>query len=218
MPDAKKPVVLDKELEIYRSVLETPTEFKNGFTWVAVAGAFFCGLLMMPGAIYLGLMTGGGIAAAWVTLIIFSEVCRRAMRTLSQQELVILLTVAGAMAVGGPFAQLVWRQYFIQSDAVRDIGLLGKFPSWYAPSPTSDAILQRNLFHHAWFVPILMILFMTVIGRLTSYTLGYFFFRVTSDVERLPFPFASISAQGAMALAESGERKTTWKWRVFSLG
>ncbi|MEI8315329.1 MAG: peptide transporter [Verrucomicrobiota bacterium] len=218
MPDAKKPIVLDKELEIYRSVLETPTEFKNGFTWVAVAGAFFCGLLMMPGAIYLGLMTGGGIAAAWVTLIIFSEVSRRAMRTLSQQELVILLTVAGSMAVGGPFAQLVWRQYFIQSDAVRDIGLLGKFPSWFAPQPTSDAIMQRNLFHPAWFVPILLILFMTIIGRLKSYTLGYFFFRVTSDIERLPFPFAAIGAQGAMALAESGERKATWKWRVFSLG
>ena len=218
MPDAKKPVILDKELEVYRSVLETPTEFKNGFTWVAVAGAFFCGLLMMPGAIYLGLMTGGGIAAAWVTLIIFSEVSRRAMRTLSQQELVILLTVAGSMAVGGPFAQLVWRQYLIQSDAVRDIGLLGKFPSWFAPQPTSDAIMQRNLFHPAWFVPILMILFMTIIGRLKSYTLGYFFFRVTSDIERLPFPFAAIGAQGAMALAESGERKTTWKWRMFSLG
>src|SRR5580693_313739 len=111
MPDAKNPVVLDKELEMYRSILETPTEFKNGFTWVAVAGALFCGLLMMPGAIYLSLMTGGGIPAAWVTLIIFSEVSRRAMRTLSQQELVILLSVAGALSVGGPFAQLVWRQY-----------------------------------------------------------------------------------------------------------
>ena len=39
-------IVLDPELEIYRSVLETPTEFNNGFTWVAVAGAFFCGLLL----------------------------------------------------------------------------------------------------------------------------------------------------------------------------
>ena len=218
MSEDKRPVVLDKELEIYRSVLETPTEFKNGFTWVAVAGAFFCGLLMMPASIYLGLMTGGGIAAAWVTLIIFSEVSRRAMRTLSQQELVILLTVAGAMAVGGPFAQLIWRQFFIQSDAVRDIGLLGKFPSWYTPQPMSDAIQHRNLFHRDWLVPILMIFFMTIIGRVKSYTLGYFFFRVTSDVERLPFPFAAIGAQGAMALAESGERKTTWKWRVFSLG
>ena len=218
MSEDKRPVVLDKELEIYRSVLETPTEFKNGFTWVAVAGAFFCGLLMMPASIYLSLMTGGGIAAAWVTLIIFSEVSRRAMRTLSQQELVILLSVAGAMAVGGPFAQLIWRQFFIQSDAVRDIGLLGKFPSWYTPQPMSDAIQHRNLFHRDWLVPILMIFFMTIIGRVKSYTLGYFFFRVTSDVERLPFPFAAIGAQGAMALAESGERKTTWKWRVFSLG
>jgi hypothetical protein len=209
---------MDKELEIYRSVLEAPTEFKNGFSWVAVAGAFFCGLLMMPGSIYLGLMTGGGIAAAWVTLIIFSEVCRRAMRTLSQQELVILLVVAGAMASGGPFAGLVWRQYLIQSDAVRDIGLLGKFPSWFAPQPTSEAILQRNFFDAAWLTPVLLVLFMTIIGRFKSYTLGYLFFRLTSDVERLPFPFAGIAAQGSMALSESGERKTTWKWKMFSLG
>ena len=122
MAEKRKDSGLDKELEMYRSVLETPTEFREGFTWIAVAGAFFCGLLMMPGAIYLSLMTGGGIAAAWVTLIIFSEVSRRAMRTMSKQELVILLVVAGAMAGGGPAADLIWRQYFVQSDAVRDVG------------------------------------------------------------------------------------------------
>ncbi len=216
--DADRPIVLDKELEVYRDVIETPKEFKNGFTWVAVAGAFFCGLLMMPGAIYLSLITGQGIAAAWVTLIIFTEVSRRAMRTLNQQELVILLMVSGAMAVGGPIADLVWRQYLVTSDAVRDIGLLGKFPSWYAPEPGSEAITERSLFHHAWLVPILLMVFMHIIGTIKYYTLSYFFFRVTSDIERLPFPFAGIAAQGSMALAESGEKKTTWKWRVFSLG
>ena len=214
----RKPGIADRDLELYRSVVDTPTEFKNGFTWVAVAGAFFCGLLMMPGAIYLSLMTGGGLAAAWVTLIIFSEISRRAMRTLSQQELVILLVVAGAMAGGGPLASLVWRQYFIQSDAVRDIGLLGKFPSWFAPQPGSEAITERALWHRAWLVPVLLVFSMHVIGRIKSYTLGYFFFRITSDVERLPFPLAGVNAQGSMALAESGERKTTWKWRMFSLG
>ncbi len=208
----------DKELDVYRSLLATPTEFKDGFTWVAVAGALFCGLLMMPGAIYLSLMTGGGVAAAWVTLIIFSEVSRRAMRTLSSQELVILLAVAGAMAAGGPMGDLIWRQYFIQSDAVRDVGLLGKFPSWYAPAPGGDAITGRNLLHSAWMVPILLMVFMTVIGSIKYYTLSYFFFRITSDVEKLPFPFAGISASGSMALAESGERKATWKWKMFSLG
>lgn len=225
MADTTQHAAGDRELEVYRSVLETPSEFKNGFTGVAVAGALFCGLLLMPGAIYLSLITGQGIAAAWVTLIIFSEVSRRAMRTLSQQELVILLTVASAMTVGvgvamagGPIAQLIWRQYFVQCDAVRDIGLLGKFPSWFAPQPTSDAITERDLLHAAWLVPILLLVFMHVIGRIKSYTLGYFFFRLTSDVERLPFPMAGISAQGSMALAESGERKASWKWKVFSLG
>lgn len=218
MPDAKKSSIMERELEVYRSILTPPTEYKNGFTWVAVAGAFFCGLLMMPGTIYLSLMTGGGIAAAWVTLIIFSEVCRRAMRTLSQQELVILLVVAGGLAAGGPFAQMVWRQYFIQSDAVRDIGLLGKFPSWWAPQPGSDAILQRNLWDRAWLIPAMLVLFMTIIGRFKSYTLGYIFFRLTSDIERLPFPMASVAATGSMALSESGEKKATWKWKVFSLG
>ncbi len=218
MSEPRQRVSGDKELEVYRSLLEEPTEFKNGFTWVTVAGAFFCGLLMMPGSIYLSLITGGGIAASWVTLIIFSEVTRRAMKSLNKQELVVLLSVAGAMSAGGPIADLIWRQYLIRSDAVRDMGLLGQFPSWFAPQPTSEAILSRNLFHSDWFVPIMLMVFLSVVGTLRSYTLGYFFFRVTSDVEKLPFPFAAVHAQGAMALAEAGEKKATWKWKVFSLG
>ena len=211
--EKRKRVSSDKELEMYRSILEEPTEFKNGFTWVTVIGAFFCGLLMMPGTIYLSLITGGGIAASWVTLIIFSEVTRRAMKTLSKQELVVLLSVAGTMSVGGPIADLIWRQYLVTSDAVRDMGLMGQFPSWFAPQPTSEAITGRNLLHPDWGVPLLLMFFLSVIGTLRSYTLGYFFFRLTSDIERLPFPMASIGAQGAMALAESGERKATWRWR-----
>ncbi len=218
MADARKRVSGDKELELYRSILEEPKEFRNGFTWVTVAGAFFCGLLMMPGTIYLSLMTGGGIAASWVTLIIFSEVTRRAMKTLSRQELVVLLGVAGTMSAGGPIADLIWRQFLIRSDAARDMGLIGQFPSWFAPQPTSDAILGRNLLHPDWMVPIMLMVFLSIIGTLRSYTMGYFFFRLTSDIERLPFPFASVSASGAMALAEAGEKKATWKWRVFSLG
>jgi len=218
MSDERKRKSADAELELYRTILDEPTEFKNGFTWVTVAGAFFCGLLMMPGSIYLSLMTGGGIAASWVTLIIFSEVTRRAMKTLSKQELVVLLGVAGTMAGGGPIADLIWRQFLIRSEAARDMGLIGKFPSWYAPQPMSDAILERNLFHSDWMIPILLMVFLSIVGTLRSYTLGYFFFRVTSDVEKLPFPMASVSASGALALAEAGEKQATWKWKVFSLG
>ena len=54
----------DAEVERYRTLLETPKEFKEGFGWTTVIGIFFCGLVMMPGGIYLGLMTGGNLSTA----------------------------------------------------------------------------------------------------------------------------------------------------------
>ncbi|MFC1799212.1 peptide transporter, partial [Thermodesulfobacteriota bacterium] len=44
-------------------------------------------------------------------------------------------------------------------------------------------------------------------------------YRITSDVEKLPFPMAPVGALGTMALAESTEEKQkSWKWRIFSIG
>jgi hypothetical protein len=49
------------------ALLEPPREFRDGFGWTTLVGVLFCGLVMMPGGIYLGLMTGAGIgsAASW---------------------------------------------------------------------------------------------------------------------------------------------------------
>lgn len=205
----------DQELEQYRNLLETPTEFKDGFGWTTVAGIFFCGLIMLPGSIYLGLMTGGslGAAATWVTVILFSEIARRSLKAMNKQELVVLLYAANVMIAanvmfpGGPFGQFIFRAYLVTSDAVRDAGMMDSFPTWFVPKPDSDAILQRNLFHKDWLLPVGLALFMMIAGLLQRYTLGYFFFRVTSDMENLPFPLAPISAQGAMAMAEADEKE-----------
>ena len=53
----------DQDLELYRSLLEMPTEYKEGFGWSTVLGVIFCGLVMIPGAIFLSLMTGGSRSA-----------------------------------------------------------------------------------------------------------------------------------------------------------
>lgn len=232
----------DKELEQYRNLLATPDVYEEGFSWTTVLGILFCGAIMMPGAIYLGLMTGGGMgsAATWVTVILFSEVSRRAMKTMSKGNLIVLLHAAGVMMAGnllfpgGPFGQLVFRAFLVTSDAARDMGMRDFFPGWFCPKPESTAITERLLFHRDWLKPILLLVFVSVIGLVNKYTLGYFFFRLCSDVERLPFPLAPISAQGALALADSTKKseeleneeqkvdaagkKTFSKWRIFSLG
>lgn len=58
-----------------------------------------------------------------------------------------------------------------------------------------------------------------IIQRIDQFGLGYGLFRITSDVEKLPFPMAPVGALGTMALAESTEEKQkSWKWRIFSIG
>ncbi len=211
----------DKELELYRTIMEEPTEFKDGFTWTTVVGALFCGILMYPGAIYLSLINGGQLgAASWVTLIIFSEISRRALKTMNRQEVVVLLFVANTMmaATGGIFGGFVYKAFLVGSDPVLAAGLAGQFPKWYAPAADSAAIAERTFLHRDWLLPVSILLFTSILSLVKKYTLGYAMFRITSDLERLPFPFAPISAQGSMAIAEAGDKKNAWKWRAFSSG
>lgn len=239
---------MDRELEQYRDLLTVPSTFKRGFGWSTVVGIFFCGLVMLPGSIYLSLMTGGNMGAAgtWVTVVLFAQVAKRAMKAMTKQELVVLLHAANIMVAanalfpGGPFGHVVYRAFLVTSDAVRDAGMSQAFPEWFVPSPESEAILERNLFHADWIPAIVLVLFMMITGFLQRYTLGYFFFRITSDIEKLPFPLAPIAAQGATAMSEmdagpdekpdkddsvvaalerkGGERKGSPRWRQFSLG
>ena len=227
---------IDPDLIAYRDLLKAPTEFKDGFGWSTIIGILFCGIVMLPGSIYLGLMTGGGIgsAATWVTLILFSEIARRSLKTMNTQELVVLLRAAQAVLMVGPFGAFVYRAYLVNSEAVRDAGMRDAFPSWWVPAADSAAILNRDFFHNDWIIPIGLALAMAILGLVKRYTLGYAIFRITSDVEKLPFPMAPIQAQGTMALAEADQKSDTGsaaamvplkpgtsgspRWRQFSLG
>jgi len=175
---------------------------------------------MMPGSMYLQLVIGSGIgpAARWVTIILFAEVAKRSYTELKQQEIFLLYYMAGA-AMATPFQGLLWNQYLVQSDAARMLGLTEYIPTWIAPQPESESLVERTFFHRDWLIPILLLVGTQLIQRIDHFGLGYTLYRVTSDVEKLPFPMAPVGALGTMALAESTEdKKKSWKWRVFSIG
>jgi hypothetical protein len=210
----------DKELKEYRDLLKPPEHFEEGFDWKTVIGAIFIGFLMMPGSMYLQLVIGTGIgpAARWVTIILFAEVAKRSYTELKQQEIFLLYYMAGA-AMATPFQGLLWNQYLVQSDAARMLGLTEFIPTWIVPSAESDSLVQRTFFHRDWLIPILLLVGTQLIQRIDRFGLGYTLYRLTSDVEKLPFPMAPVGALGTMALAESTEDKQkSWKWRVFSIG
>ena len=210
----------DKELQEYRDLLPTPTHFEEGFDWKTIVGAVFIGFLMMPGSMYLQLVIGTGIgpAARWVTIILFAEIAKRSYTELKQQEIFLLYYMAGA-ALASPFQGLLWNQYLVQSDAARMLGLTEFIPAWVAPAGDSVSMVERTFFHRDWLVPILLLIGSQIIQRIDHFGLGYALYRITSDVEKLPFPMAPVGALGTMALAESTEdKKKSWKWRVFSIG
>jgi len=224
---------MDRELESFRDVMQVPSTFEDGFRWSSLLGALFVALIMVPGAIYMGLLAGVGIgpAAQWVTVILFIEVARRAHRHLSKSEIFVLYFMAGAMMAGlgigvegGRMTGLLWRQYFAVSDAANSAGITEHLPHWFSPPPTSDSYAVRTFLHADWLAPIGLLIFGTFFGQIANLVLGYGLFRVTSDIEKLPFPLAPVGAQGILAVAEDMEEKTrkdsepSWRWRVFGIG
>jgi hypothetical protein len=220
---------VDKELKEFQELMQVPSTFDEGFNWTALVGALFIGVLMVPGAMYMGLVAGMGVgpAAQWVTVILFIEVARRAQRQLKGAEIFILFYMAG-VAMGQPFRGLLFNQFFVQSEAAMGMGIaehMAEVP-WFAP--TDPEVLElRTFFHPAWLPAIGMILFSTIVGRLNGTFLTYGLFRLASDIEKLPFPMAPIGAQGIVALVEQQSEESgddpkqsgaNWRWRVFCIG
>ena len=211
-----------QELEDYRNLMEPPSEFEEGFTSKTVLGVLFVSFIMVPGNMYLSLMIGGslGAAAEWVTIILFAEITKRSFTTLRRQEVYLLFYVAASLiaAETGAFEGLLYAQYLVQSPAAQQFGIGELIPSWVAPQPTSEAVIGRTFLHEDWLVPISLMVAGMIISRISWFTMGYTLFRLNSDYERLPFPYAPVNAMGATALAETTQGIETWRWRVFSAG
>ncbi len=207
----------DLELKQFRELMPAPDHWEEGFGYKAMIGALFVGLIMTPASMYMSLVVGQdvGSAAQWVTIILFIEVARRSFTTLRRPEIYVLYYMAGAAVVNG--SGLLWNQFLVQSDAFRSFGIADKIPSWVAPS-NPDILGQRSFFHSAWLVPIGLMALGQVLQRVDHFGLGYVMYRLTSDVEKLPFPMAPVGAQGITALADASGGKETWRWRVFSFG
>ncbi len=207
----------ETEVREFQNLMPPPEEFEDGFGWGTVLMALFVGFLMAPAQLYMQLVAGieMGPAAQWVTVILYVEVARRAFTRLKRPEIFVLFYMCGAVihTSGG----LLWRQYLVQSPELRMMGVAEHIPAWFAPSDP-DVLNARNFFMPEWAVPVGLMLLTLFLTRLDHFGLGYIMFRLTSDVEKLPFPMAPVNAMGMTALADVSDQRETWRWRTFSFG
>ena len=213
----------DAELEEFRRLLEVPATFDEGLTLASFLGTLFVALVMVPGALYMELVAGAGIggAAQWVTVLLFVEVAKRANAKLNRAQLFILFYMAGMVMSTNVWNTPLFTQFLVRSDAAVSTGVANDIPHWVAP-PNLDS-LPHTFLAKAWLPFIGLMLFREIMGRLSSAILGYGLFRVTSDVEDLPFPMAPVGAQGIVAIADQvdGSARTSGasvRWRMFCVG
>ncbi|CAN5613860.1 peptide transporter [soil metagenome] len=209
----------DAELAEYRKLMLAPDHWEEGFGIKAMIGGLFVGLIMTPASMYMGLVVGGsgamGTAAQWVTIILFIEVARKAFTVLKRPEIYVLYYMAGASLISN--SGLLWNQFLVQSEEMRKTGIAQHIPTWVAPHDP-DILGTRSFFNSAWLVPIGLMALGQVLQRFDNFGLGYVMYRLTSDVEKLPFPMAPVGAAGVSALADAAGGQDTWRWRVFSFG
>ena len=213
---------VDAEMERYRAMMTPPGTFSEGFSLRTLLGVILVAMILVPGALYMQLLAGQGVgsAAQWVTLILFLEVAKRANAKLQRAQIFVLFYMAGTFAYQSVHSTPLWNQFLVRSEAALSFGIAGQFPEWYAPSDPA-AYETRSFLTSAWLPSIGLLVFKSFFSRLDSAVAGFGLFRLTSDIEKLPFPMAPIGAQGMMALAddlEGQDRSGGWRWRVFSIG
>lgn len=212
------PMREDKEFAEFRNLMTAPEKFEDAFSLRTVLMAVFVGLVMAPASEYMNLMAGQGLhgAAKWVTVILYVEVCRRAFTRLRRPEIFVLFYMCGA-ALGVAGHGLLWKQFLMQSEEFRRLGITEYVPAWFAPNDP-EVLSQRNFFMRPWLFPVALGALMSLINRIDDFGLGYLIYRLTADVERLPFPMAPVGAAGMTALADQSQERESWRFRVFCIG
>ena len=190
-------------------------ELKEGFTGKVVLAILFSSFLMTPAFSWVALSTGvgvGGIAAAYVTLVIFGELARILRSPLSENELATIRWGA-SLAVGGA-GGVAWRVFMRKSAITRQFGIADKIPTWWVPPANSPSIVQRTIFHPDWLIPLTIGYFGLPFTLLATISLSFFIRQLYIEVEKLPFPTGAMAAELAKSLAKGADPK---KYEIFAL-
>ena len=202
---------------------------KSGLTKKSLLVLLYSALLIAPmdmflslyvGASYLSTPVFGMVAspALFVTLITFTEIARYYGKPLTKQEIFIIYNLLGVSMTAVYFMGFVYQGYFRVCPIVRKITdpLTGRtlyelLPYWY--SPPESSFHARMFFDPGWVPVVLLGLGFFVCYMLYEVGLGLLLSYAFVEVEKLPFPTASVDVNTIVVLSERELTRT----RIFSL-
>jgi len=185
-------------------------------TWRSLSGILYAGVVLLPAVLWLYFSTGDVIVAStamYTTALLFGELARLS-KPLTKQEIFIIMY--GSTVAAGNFiitAGFVFNAYFRSSPIAAQFGLTEAIPTWLVPPLTSPAIIQRNLFHPDWILPIIVTTSGVLLAMICDIALGFLAQHLYIEVENLPFPMQQVEAQVCLTMATKESKKI----RIFTI-
>jgi len=192
-----------------------------GLTRRSALAVVFTTVFLLPVVLYLQLVSGAIIVGAtvYVAAVLFTEIARISGRPMTTQEVFVIYFASSPTILAAPFAEFVFRSYFVNSPYARGFFLDGRrlvelIPAWWAPAIGSTAYDVRSLIHAEWIMPVgIFLVQFVVLWLLQEIALGYLCGMIFVEEQELPFPTAHVQAQVCLTLAEREPSRT----RIFSL-
>jgi len=195
---------------------ETTGRFSSGVSRNTLLAVLYSAFVFSPALVYLHLVAGPtvSVSVAWFTLILFIELGRLQGTSFSRQEALFITILATPILAPITFIYNAW---FSQSEYVSQFGLSGEIPYWFAPSPESGAFASRSFLHPAFLTPFVLYVVAWILGFALSLVLGIFSREVFIEVENLPFPIESMSAEAIITLSEGEGKRAINILSIFAL-
>ncbi len=184
----------------------------EGLTWRVFLAIIYSALILQPAAIYLFLVTGNLFIGALLntTIVLFAVLAKVSGKSLSKQELWVMInSTSTAMGMEIIIVQ-VYNFYLRSHPLTTSYGLVPLLPRWFVPPITGPL---RNLLNPLWLLPIAVAFGGALLVKASDISLGFFFHHLYAEVEKLPFPMATVQAEMCESLTWEEQNKL----RIFSL-
>ena len=190
-------------------------EWRSGLTWRVVLAIIYGAVVLMPVTIWGSLMIGSVPRLTWVVVILFYWLSLLYGKPLTKQEILVMFaSTATAIYASGTlnFSSMFYRVWFANSPIAYSYGLTKYLPDWWVPkNPLILSQTVRTFFDPSWIPVISVSTFFWVLNVIIGVSLGFLFYQLFVEVEKLPFPMARVSVE---VITELVEREPN-KMRVF---
>jgi len=189
-----------------KEAMSKAMEWHSGLTWRVVLAVIYGAIVLMPVTIWGELMIGSVGNLTWAVVMLFYWLSLFYGSPLTRQEILVMFAAVGTAIYAGTglnFSHMFYRVWFSSSPIAQSYGISQLLPYWYVPENRLIRLQALRTFLHPDWIPV--VIFSTtfwILNLIVGLSLGFFYYQLFVEVEKLPFPMDRVSVEVIVELEE----------------